>query len=82
MKTKSETLKFLERMNKTAKLAEELSDEELVDILLNEIWASMDMSTMHSAVLGEVMKRLADEDDVSFMTEIEIMAQGLDNAFH
>ena len=49
--------KFLLRMGKMMKSAEEMNDEQLSEEVLNRIWSNLDMSGKESAMLGEMLAR-------------------------
>jgi len=50
--------RFIEEMCENSERAEEMSNEKLAETLKLGLWASLDMSTYDSCLLGEAIHRL------------------------
>jgi hypothetical protein len=54
-------IKFILRMGEMMKAAEDMTNEQLSEEVLDKVWANLDMSSRESAVLGEMMARFKEE---------------------
>jgi hypothetical protein len=49
--------KFILKMGKMMKFAEDMNDEQISEEVLQRVWANLDMSGQESAMLGEMLAR-------------------------
>lgn len=54
-------VKFILRMGEMMKAAEDMTNDQLSEEVLDKVWANFDMSSRESAVLGEMMARFKGE---------------------